>query len=142
MGLGRCMECGFPNASVDNSIPLRNITKLQLAAGQAEVCGRFLPTPATRPEREGDPGRQRNIRPSRSSSAGQCPQSGGWMRPNILFVVVLFALAALFLQVPPAGAHAVLVSSNPSAKGTVTGPDVSIELRFNVRVDGARSRLT
>ena len=64
------------------------------------------------------------------------------MRPNILFVVVLFALAALFLQVPPAGAHAVLVSSNPSAKGTVTGPDVSIELRFNVRVDGARSRLT
>ena len=78
--------------------------------------------------------RQPNTRLSRSSSAE-------WMRPNRLLGIVLLMGAALFLQVRPAGAHAVLVSSIPSAMTTVPGPSVSIELRFNVRVDGARSRL-
>ena len=35
-----------------------------------------------------------------------------------------------------------LLESNPSLKGTVPGPDVAIKLRFNVRIDAARSRLT
>ena len=57
-------------------------------------------------------------------------------------IVLLLMLVALLPQVPPAAAHAILVSSTPTAKSAVSGPDVSIELRFNVRVDATRSRLT
>jgi methionine-rich copper-binding protein CopC len=39
-------------------------------------------------------------------------------------------------------AHAILLESSPSLKSTVAGPDVPIELRFNVRIDASRSRLT
>jgi methionine-rich copper-binding protein CopC len=41
-----------------------------------------------------------------------------------------------------ASAHAVLVESTPGANSTVTGPDIAVKLRFNVRVDHGRSRLT
>ena len=41
----------------------------------------------------------------------------------------------------PLSAHAVLMQSKPKANSTVTGSDVPIWLRFNVRVDGSRSRL-
>lgn len=41
----------------------------------------------------------------------------------------------------PAWAHAVLMQSKPATNSTVKGPDVPIWLRFNVRVDGKRSRL-
>jgi copper resistance protein C len=34
------------------------------------------------------------------------------------------------------------VEANPKTGSTVAGPDVPISLRFNVRVDGQRSRLT
>jgi methionine-rich copper-binding protein CopC len=37
-------------------------------------------------------------------------------------------------------AHAVLMDSNPKANSTVKGPTLSVWLRFNVRVDGSRSR--
>ena len=40
-----------------------------------------------------------------------------------------------------AWAHAILMDSAPNLHATVTGPDVPIQLRFNVRVDGSRSRL-
>ncbi len=40
-----------------------------------------------------------------------------------------------------AWAHAILMESTPTKNSTVAGPDVSITLRFNVRVDGSRSRL-
>ncbi len=39
-------------------------------------------------------------------------------------------------------AHAILLESSPAANATVAGPDVPIKLRFNVRIDAARSRLT
>jgi methionine-rich copper-binding protein CopC len=39
-------------------------------------------------------------------------------------------------------AHAVLLESNPALKAQVAGPDVPIQLRFNVRIDAGRSRLT
>ena len=42
----------------------------------------------------------------------------------------------------PVWAHAVLMQSSPTANSTVKGPDVPIRLRFNVRVDGLRSKLT
>jgi len=54
---------------------------------------------------------------------------------------ILFAAAASFI-VRPAGAHAVLLESSPPLKGAISGPDVSIKLRFNVRIDALRSRLT
>ena len=34
-----------------------------------------------------------------------------------------------------------LMDSTPKMNSTVTGPDVPIKLKFNVRVDGKRSRL-
>ena len=60
---------------------------------------------------------------------------------RILERLVLSA-AVFFLIVGPAAAHAVLLESNPPPRGAVIGPDVGIKLRFNVRVDSGRSRLT
>ncbi len=62
--------------------------------------------------------------------------------PRILCALMLFAVAAAFLTVAPAAAHAVLLESTPSLKSAVSGPDVPIKLRFNVRIDALRSRLT
>jgi methionine-rich copper-binding protein CopC len=56
--------------------------------------------------------------------------------------LVLFAVAAAFFIVAPAAAHAVLLESSPSLKSAISGPDVRIKLRFNVRIDALRSRLT
>src|SRR5436309_16122250 len=55
---------------------------------------------------------------------------------------ILFAATAALLSVPPAAAHAVLLESSPAQKSAVSGPDVPIKLRFNVRIDALRSRLT
>ncbi len=41
----------------------------------------------------------------------------------------------------PVWAHAILVESKPKTGATVNGPDVPIWLRYNVRVDGSRSKL-
>lgn len=38
-------------------------------------------------------------------------------------------------------AHAILRESTPALNSTVQGPDVDISMRFNVRIDGARSRV-
>ena len=43
---------------------------------------------------------------------------------------------------PPALAHAVLVSSTPQKNAAVSGPDITINLTYNSRVDGARSTLS
>jgi len=59
-----------------------------------------------------------------------------------LCAFVLLAVAAAFFIVAPAVAHAVLMESNPPLKSAVSGPDVPIKLRFNVRIDALRSRLT
>lgn len=55
---------------------------------------------------------------------------------------LLISAAAFFLIVASAAAHAVLLESNPSLKGAVSGPDIAVKLRFNVRIDAGRSRLT
>ena len=54
-----------------------------------------------------------------------------------------FFLIAILLagSVVPLWAHAILMESKPKASSTVAGPDLAIWLRFNVRVDGRRSRL-
>lgn len=48
----------------------------------------------------------------------------------------------LSLSAASAAAHAVLLESTPAANSTVAGPEISIKLRFNVRIDAGRSRLT
>jgi copper resistance protein C len=53
----------------------------------------------------------------------------------LALVAVVAALSALV------HAHAVLVESSPPQNGAVNGPNVDISLKFNVRVDAARSRL-
>ena len=48
----------------------------------------------------------------------------------------------MFLMAHSAMAHAILLESSPSINSTVAGPDILIKLRFNVRIDATRSRLT
>jgi methionine-rich copper-binding protein CopC len=66
------------------------------------------------------------------------------MRPShrVLLVVCLLAVVAMFLMAHSAMAHAILLESSPSINSTVAGPDIPINLRFNVRIDSTRSRLT
>jgi methionine-rich copper-binding protein CopC len=59
-----------------------------------------------------------------------------------IFLALLFSAVALSLIAVSASAHAVLLESTPSLKSTVAGPDVPVKLRFNVRIDASRSRLT
>lgn len=63
---------------------------------------------------------------------------GHWARVVFLFL----AVAASLLISSSLLAHAVLVESSPALKSSVAGPDVPVKLRFNVRIDAARSRLT
>jgi methionine-rich copper-binding protein CopC len=55
----------------------------------------------------------------------------------------IFLLTALLITgiAQPLWAHAILMESKPKANATVTGSELPIWLRFNVRVDGGRSRL-
>lgn len=56
----------------------------------------------------------------------------------------VFALLNLLLLVgacQTAWAHAILMESVPKLNSTVKGPELAILLRFNVRIDGSRSRL-
>ena len=52
------------------------------------------------------------------------------------------SLALVFLITVPIFAHAILLEATPSANGSVAGPDFDVKLRFNSRIDAARSRLT
>jgi methionine-rich copper-binding protein CopC len=61
---------------------------------------------------------------------------------RILLAVCLFAGVAMLLLSRAATAHAILVESTPSINSTVIGPNLSVKLRFNVRIDATRSRLT
>jgi copper resistance protein C len=55
--------------------------------------------------------------------------------------LLLSAVIALVFSATLAFAHAVLVESSPPPNGSVSGPNVDISLKFNVRVDATRSRL-
>jgi methionine-rich copper-binding protein CopC len=52
--------------------------------------------------------------------------------------VVSFLMCAASLSL----AHAVLVEATPPVNGRVAGPEVDFRLRFNSRIDGARSVLS
>jgi methionine-rich copper-binding protein CopC len=66
------------------------------------------------------------------------------MQPGHRYFCALTLLVVLTVSfaAAPSAAHAVLLESTPSLKSAVPGPDVSIKLRFNVRIDALRSRLT
>ena len=55
---------------------------------------------------------------------------------------VLPALAAsLVLAAAPAAAHAIIIAAKPDVGATVAGPNLTVDLRFNSRIDHLRSRL-
>jgi methionine-rich copper-binding protein CopC len=66
------------------------------------------------------------------------------MHPGHRFFLAVcsFAAVAMFSMVGPAAAHAILLESSPSIHSMVAGPGIPIKLRFNVRIDATRSRLT
>lgn len=53
----------------------------------------------------------------------------------------LLALFLLMGAASPLWAHAILMESTPKLDSTVKGPDFAITLRYNVRIDGPRSRI-
>jgi copper resistance protein C len=56
---------------------------------------------------------------------------------------IIFLMAVLAAVTPRAAlAHAVLLSSSPQKNAAVNGPDITINLKYNSRVDGARSSLS
>jgi copper resistance protein C len=60
------------------------------------------------------------------------------------FAAVGVLLFAVLLAAAPraAFAHAVLLSSTPRKNAAVAGPDITISLKYNSRVDAARSTLS
>jgi len=66
------------------------------------------------------------------------------MRPGqrIFLAMSLLAAGPMFLMARAAIAHAILLDSSPAINSTVAGPSIPIKLRFNVRIDATRSRLT
>jgi methionine-rich copper-binding protein CopC len=54
----------------------------------------------------------------------------------------LLGLAAFLLVPRPAAAHAVVVASEPAAGAALAAPPQGVTIRFNSRIDHARSRLT
>jgi methionine-rich copper-binding protein CopC len=65
------------------------------------------------------------------------------LRKN-LFTAATVSLVALVLLFTAriVDAHAVLLESTPAANSSVKGPDVNLRLRYNVRVEAGRSRLS
>ena len=64
-------------------------------------------------------------------------QQGVFRCNRNLFVVLASLCFAASLY-----AHAILLSSKPAFASSIRGPNVSIELRFNSRIDQKRSHLT
>ncbi|HEY4934884.1 MAG TPA: copper resistance CopC family protein [Terriglobales bacterium] len=60
--------------------------------------------------------------------------SRGWNLSWLALFLVLGATSSLW-------AHAILKESTPALNSTVKGPDFDITLRYNVRIDGVRSRV-
>jgi copper resistance protein C len=61
----------------------------------------------------------------------------------IRVLIAALAVFALLLLHPAASVHghAVLKESHPAANGKVSGPDVPITLKYNVRIDAKLSKL-
>jgi methionine-rich copper-binding protein CopC len=59
-----------------------------------------------------------------------------------LLLALTFGMVCVSLFDRPVAAHAVLVEATPASDSTIAGPDIDVKLRFNLRIDRARSRLT
>jgi methionine-rich copper-binding protein CopC len=55
---------------------------------------------------------------------------------------VLLGSTLAWLAATPVLAHAIIVESAPAVNATVAGPELDVTLRFNSRIDRARSSLT
>jgi methionine-rich copper-binding protein CopC len=62
--------------------------------------------------------------------------------PRWLVGVVFLFVVTMVASPRRALAHAVLLSSTPQKNASVSGPDITINLKYNSRVDGARSTLS
>lgn len=62
------------------------------------------------------------------------------MRHKFWGFLVLVA-TGLWLGTGSAFAHAIIVKAEPAAGAVVSGPDIAIDLTYNVRVDQGRSKL-
>jgi len=51
------------------------------------------------------------------------------------------SLALVLALVTEVSGHAILMEATPAANATVAGPIITLRLRFNSRIDAARSRL-
>jgi copper resistance protein C len=56
-------------------------------------------------------------------------------------IALLFLLLLVAATAQVCWAHAVLMDSTPKLNSTVVGSELNINLRFNVRIDGSRSRV-
>ncbi len=56
--------------------------------------------------------------------------------------LIFASLAILCAATGPSAAHAIIVESSPAGGQTIEGPDFSIVIRYNNRIDRARSRLS
>jgi copper resistance protein C len=63
-------------------------------------------------------------------------------RQRVAGVIVFLVAAWLAVNPRMALAHAVLLTSNPQKDAAVSGPEIAISLKYNSRVDGARSSLS
>lgn len=61
--------------------------------------------------------------------------------PRLPITVVMLGVAG-WLAATPAEAHAILMDSQPTARASAAPGPAAITLRFNSRIDHARSRLT
>jgi methionine-rich copper-binding protein CopC len=60
-----------------------------------------------------------------------------------LTAVIIFVMTLLVAASPRSAlAHAVLVSSTPQKNAAISGPEITISLKYNSRVEGARSSLS
>lgn len=61
---------------------------------------------------------------------------------GLIWGIAGLVVLALLLVVPRfAEGHAILKSSSPAANSSVAGPDIPIMLKYNSRVDAARSKI-
>jgi methionine-rich copper-binding protein CopC len=61
---------------------------------------------------------------------------------RIVATACILLVVALLVDVRVTAAHAVLLEATPAASTSVKGPDVAIRLRYNVRIEAGRSRLS
>lgn len=62
-------------------------------------------------------------------------------RFHIPWLTFAATLLLIFGITSVAHGHAILVDSTPKPNATVKGPDLEVDLKFNSRIDGSRSRL-